>query len=363
MKQTVLHHTHLRLKARMTEFQGWQVPLQYSDVLEEYHAVRTAAGLFDIGCVGRIEVAGPDAPSVLQQVFTRNLSKMSLGSAHYGCLCNESGIVLDDAVLFRLPDGREAGRYLLSTNAGNAEKILLWLKQHASPLVRVTDITDTFAHLSLQGPQSVSILENLAGDRYKKIKVRSVKELNLLDTPVLVSRTGYTGEHGYEFIVPADRAGVFWDAIMTVGSSHGLLPCGFASRDLLRLEMGYLLYGHEIDEEHTPLEAGLQAFVDFKKDFIGKEALLKQKSEGTKQKLAGFMLLDKGIPKSGGSIFSENREIGAVTSGCQSPHLRTGIGLGYVVSRYAQPGQEIEIEVKDREIAAKIVELPFYRKK
>jgi len=178
-----------------------------------------------------------------------------------------------------------------------------------------------------------------------------------------MSRTGYTGEHGYEFIAPADHAESLWDTIMSAGSGYGLLPCGFASRDILRLEMGHLLYGNELDETRTPLESGLSYFVDFKKDFIGKEQLVRLKAEGIKQKLAGFHLLDAGVPKSGGSIFSENREVGIVTSGCLSPYLRKGIGLGYIVTRYSQPGQEIEIEVRDREIAAKVVDLPFYKKK
>ncbi len=363
MKQTVLHHKHLELKAKLTDFQGWQVPLQYTDALDEYHAVRTAAGLFDISYLGRIEIAGNDASALLQNVFTRNTGKMAAGSAHYGFICNESGFVIDDAVLFRFPNGKEGDRFLLSTNAANTEKILLWLKQHAPAEARITDATETLVHLSLQGPQSFTILEKLAGTHLKKIRIRSIRALTILDIPVLAARTGYTGERGYEFFLPADRAGVFWDAIMDTGRGSGLLPCGLACREILRLEMGYLLYGSDIDETRTPLEAGLVAFVDFDKEFVGREALLGLKAAGVKQRLAGFMLLDKGVPKSGGSIFSENREIGTVTSGCHSPYLRNGIGLGYVVRRYAQPGQEIEIEVKDREIAAKIMELPFYRKK
>jgi glycine cleavage system T protein (aminomethyltransferase) len=363
MKQTVLHQKHLHLKAKMTDFQGWEVPLQYTDVLDEYHAVRTAAGLFDISYLGRIEIAGQGAAAFLQNIFSRNTGKMAAGSAHYGFICNESGFVLDDAVLSRLPEGQSGNRYILSTNALNTEKIVLWLRQHASPQSQISVATEITAHLSLQGPQAFSILEKLAGTHLKKIKVRSMRELTILDIPVLVSRTGYTGEHGYEFFLPADRAETFWDAILNAGSGSGLLPCGLASRDILRMEMGYLLYGNDIDETRTPLEAGLQAFIDFKKEFIGKDALLKLKAEGVKQKLSGFVLLDKDVPKTGGSIFSENREIGVVTSGGHSPFLRNGIGLGYVVSRYSQPGQEIEIEVKDREIAAKIVELPFYRKK
>jgi aminomethyltransferase len=363
MKQTVLHQKHLQLNAKMTDFQGWEVPLQYTNVPDEYHAVRTAAGLFDISFLGRIEITGRDAAVLIQKVFTRNTAKMSAGSAHYGFICNEAGFVLDDTVLFRFPEGQEDARYVLSTNAVNTEKIFHWLRKHASPRVQISDVTETLIHLSLQGPQSATILETLARTHFKKLKVRAMRAMTILDTPVLVSRTGYTGEHGYELFLPTDRAEAFWDATLNAGSGSGLLPCGLACRDTLRLEMGYLLYGNDIDETRTPLEAGLQAFVDLKKDFIGKDALLKLKAEGVKQKLSGFVLVDKDVPKAGGSIFSENREIGMVTSGVHSPCMRAGIGLGYVTSRYSQPGQEIEIEVKDREIAAKIVELPFFRKK
>src|SRR5512143_1413945 len=350
MKQTVLHPKHEQSKARMTEFQGWQVPLQFSDALEEHHAVRAAAGLFDIGYLGRIEVSGLGAAGLLQKTVTRNLSKVPEGSAQFGCICNPAG-------------GTTEARWLLTTNALNAEKVLAWLRQHAPQDVQVVDRTGDTAQLALQGPRSLSILERLAGQHFKKLKTRMVREMVLADAAVPWSRMGYTGEHGYELITPADRAGALWDALITAGNSEGMLLCGLAARDILRLEMGYLMYGTDIDETRTPIEAGLSFFVDFKKEFIGRDALLKIKNEGPKQKLAGFVLLDKGVPKGGGSIFSENREIGVVTSGGHSPHLRKGIGLGYVVSRYSQPGQEIEIEIRDREIAAKIVDLPFYRKK
>jgi aminomethyltransferase len=363
MKQTVLHQKHLQLKAKMTEFLGWQIPFQYTDVQEEYQAVRTAVGLFDVGYLGRVEISGPGAPTLLQKVFTRNTSKIAEGTAHYGFLCNESGFVLDDAVLFRLSNSQSGGRYLLSTNAGNADKVILWLQRHATDDVQITDNTLATAQLALQGPHSSLILERLSGPHLKKFKPRAIREMTIADQPVIVSRSGYTGELGYELFVDANRAENLWDSVLEAGQQAGIRPCGLGSRDLLRLEMGYLLYGYDIDETRTPLEAGLLSFIDFKKDFIGKDALLKIKNEGVKQKLAGFLLLQKGLPRHGGSIFSENREIGVVTSGNQSPRFRNGFGLGYVVSRYAQPGQEIEIEVRDREIAAKIVELPFYKKK
>ncbi len=364
MKQTVLYRKHELFNAKMTDFAGWQIPLQFSDIQEEYRAVRTAAGLFDISYLGRIEVCGPGATALLQSVVTWDMSRLAEGFAHYSLICNEAGCILDEVLVTRLPSEKaNPDRYLLSTNAANTDKILLWLKQRASNTIEITNRTLFTVHLSLQGPRSLPILEKLTEHHFKKMKPRSVREFSFANSPVIMSRTGYTGEHGYEFIAPADRAESLWDGIMNVGSEYGLLPCGFASRDILRLEMGHLLYGSELDETRTPLEAGLSYFVDFNKIFIGKEELLRLKAEGVKQKLAGFYLLDTGIPRSGGSIFSENREVGIVTSGCFSPHLRKGIGLGYIVTRYSQPGQEIEIEVRDREIAAKIVDLPFYKRK
>src|SRR5271169_182665 len=364
MKQTVLFRKHELVNAKMIDFAGWQVPLQFSDAQEEYRAVRNAAGLFDIGYLGIIEVFGVGAAALLQSVVTWNMSRLGEGFSHYGIICNEAGCVLDDVLVFHFPSEKMSpDRYLLSTNAANTDKILLWLKQRASNTVEITDRTHFSVHLSLQGPRSLPIVEKLTGHHFKKMRPMSVREFSFANSSVIMSRTGYTGEQGYEFIAPAERAELLWDAIMSVGSVDGLLPCGFASRDILRLEMGHLLYGNELDETRTPLEAGLSYFIDFNKDFIGKEQLLRSKAEGVKQKLIGFHLLDKGIPKSGGSIFSENREVGVVTSGCLSPYLRKGIGLGYIVARYSQPGQEIEIEVRDREIAAKIVDLPFYKKK
>jgi len=360
MKQTVLHKKQLLQNAKMTEFQGWQVPLQYSTILDEYHAVRTAAGLFDVSFLGRIAIKGDDAGAFLQRVFTRNMANLAAGAAAYGLLCNEAGRILDNAMLLHLPgdDG-----FLLCTNAANTEKILAWLMTNAGPNVEIIDQTQSLAQIALQGPLSLPILEKLGGTHVKPLKLRGVRERKFVGITTIVSRTGYTGEHGYELFVPVTQAEQLWDALLESGRETRLLPCGQGSRDMLRLEMGYALYGNEIDETRTPAESGLDRFVNFKKDFIGKEALLKLKPEDIKQKLTGFVLLEKGVPREQGSIFSESREIGTVTSGNHSPHLRNGIGLGYVISRYAQPGQEIEIEVKDREIAAKTMQLPFYRKK
>lgn len=363
MKQTVLHQRHLQSTTKMTEFQGWQVPLQFTDIQNEYHAVRSSAGLFDISYLGRIEVSGPGAAGLLNGVLTRSIAKSAAGPARYCLICNEGGFVLADVLAFPVPDRSPNRRFLLTTNPINAEAVHQWLTQHAGSDVQITDATQSLAQFALQGPRSFDIIETLSGQVFKKMKRGAVREATLAESSVLISRSGYTGEQGYELFVPADRALPLWESILNTGKDAGLLPCGFACRDILRLEAGYLLYGNDLDSTRTPFEPGLMSLVDLKKDFIGKEALLAIKASDVKQKLAGFVLLDKGVPKIGGSIYSENREIGVVTSSGLSPHLHKGIGIGYVISRYALPDQEIEIEVRDREIAAKTVDLPFYRKK
>lgn len=359
MKQTALHQKHLHLKAKTTDFQGWQMPLQYSDTTDEYHAVRTAAGLFDVSCLGRIELGGAGASALLQKIFTRNLAKIPAGTVSYGLICNETGMILDNAMLFHLPVGN---RFMLTTNAMNVDKVLHWLKKQATTDVQMDDVTQSTVQLALQGPGSAGVLAAFTDQHLKKMKPRAMKTLPFQEGMVMISRTGCTGEHGYELFAPSTHAERLWNAVMEAGRDLGILPCGYGSRNLLRLEMGYHLYGCDLDETRTPLEAGLGSFVDFKKDFIGKDALVKIKADGVRRQLVGFELFDKGIPKTGGTIFSDSREIGVVTSGIHSPHCRKDIGLGYVAARYSKPGQEIEIEVKDREITAKVVELPFYRK-
>ena len=359
MKQTAIHMNHLQLNAKMGEFRGWDVPLLFSSINEEYHAVRYAAGLFDIGFLGRIEIAGTGSAAFLQQVFSRDVSRQAEGSALYGLLCTDAGAILADAILLRLT----GGRYLLTISAGTTEKVLSWLGKLEGKSVILTDHAEKTAHFALQGPSSAAVIEKLAAPHFKKLRTRQVKELPAEGGVVVISRTGYTGEDGYEFILPAASAPSFWDLLLQTGKDAGVLPCGNDVRDILRLEMGYLLYGNDIDETRSPWEAGLSSVVDVKKDFIGRDALIKLKAAGTRESIVGFALSERAVPRLGGSIFSENHEIGTVTSCALSPAMRGGIGLGYVQSRYAQPGQEVDIEAKDREFAAKIVEVPFYRKK
>lgn len=363
MKQTALNSIHSQAAAKMIEFQGWQLPANFSDPADEYHAVRGAAGLFDVGFLGRIEIAGAGSEALLQSVFTRNVSRLTEGTALYGLLCNETGFILDAVLVFKLQPEGPGKRFLITTNATSTDKVLGWLKKNAAKNAVINDLTETMAQFALQGPQANAVLEALSGAHFKKIKQKHLKTITLADIPVMISRTGFTGERGYELFFPADKAVVLWDALLTAGKRYGILPCGMTSRDILRLEAGYVQYGNDIDDTRTPVEPGLLSLVDLHKTFVGKDAIVKRTGEAVRSMLVGFELYDKGIPGSGGTIFSENREIGSSTSGNHSPRRRRDIGLGYVLTRYAQPGQEIEVEVNDQEIAAKIVELPFYKRK
>lgn len=363
MKQTVLASVPEQSAAKMTEFQGWRVPEQFGDPAEEYHAVRSAAGLFDVGFLGRIEVTGAGAAEVLQRLFTRNITELADGTAVFGLFCNEDGGILDAALLFKLPAGKAPARFLITTSALRTDLITGWISDHAGKRAEVIDRSAETAHLALQGPQADNVLETLAGSSFKRLKQKRVREMQLPGGPALVSRTGFTGERGFELVLPAERAAALWHALLQAGKGFGVLPCGMASREMLRIETGYLLAGNELREMRTPVEAGLLCCVDLRLDFLGKDAIARSKAAGPAERMVGFELFDKGVPKPGGTIFSEIREIGTVTSGTHSISCRKDIGLGYVAARYAQPGQEIEVEVKDREVAARIVALPFVRKK
>jgi aminomethyltransferase len=364
MKQTALHSLHSRHAAKMAEFQGWQLPVQFGDPADEHHAVRAAAGLFDVSFLGRIELAGKGAETVLQQYYTRNLAALTEGSVKYGLLCNKSGLILDNVLVFKLPPILPGGkRFLVTTNAVSTEKVLKLFQKHADKDTQVTDLSTSFAQFALQGPKADAVLEAAAGSHFKKIRQKQARTVVLGDASVIVSRTGLTGERGYELFLPSDKAASVWNTCLEAGKGFGLLPCGMTCREMLRLEAGFAMYGADIDETRSPLEARLMSVVNVNIDFLGRTAIAKRKADGVKEMIVGFELLDKGLPKPGATIFSESREIGIATSSVHSPHCRKDIGLGYVSVRYAQSGQEIEIEVKDSEIAAKIVELPFYKRK
>jgi aminomethyltransferase len=359
MKRTPLYEVHKEAGAKMIEFFGWEMPLSYSGVVDEHETVRTAAGLFDISHMGRLVFRGPQAEEALQHLVTRDIHKFAAGSACYSVMCNATGGILDDVVVYKkAPDD-----LLMVVNASNRDKILNWCKRQLSESkglkVEIQDRTEAVAMLALQGPATQQIL-----GPQNKIKSWHFQLTGLLGQEVMISYTGYTGESGAEIFVEAASAVRLWKALMNQGEPLGLKPAGLGARDTLRLEMGYSLYGNDIDEQTTPLEADLAWVVDFNKtDFIGKEALQAQQQKGLDKKLIGFKLLQPGVPRKGYKIYSNGKQIGAVTSGNMSPMLNKGIGMGYVQIAYSGLESEILIEIRDRVIPAVVVKRPFYNKR
>jgi len=357
MKRTPLYEVHKESGARMIEFFGWEMPLSYSGVVDEHETVRTTAGLFDISHMGRLVFQGPQAEEGLQQLVTRDLHKFAPGSACYSVICNSKGGILDDVVVYK----KASDDFLMVVNASNRDKILNWCKRHLSGSadIQFQDRTEATAMLALQGPATLQIL-----GQQNKLKPWHFHQTHLLDQEVMMAQTGYTGEPGVEIFVEASSAVGLWKGLMNTGGSLGLKPAGLGARDTLRLEMGYALYGNDIDEQTTPLEADLGWVVDFNKnDFIGKGALQAQQKKGLDKKLIGFKLLQPGVPRKGYKIYSNGKQIGTVTSGNMSPMLNKGIGMGYVQVAYSGLDCEILIEIRDKVIPAVVVKRPFYQKK
>jgi aminomethyltransferase len=366
MKRTPLYEGHRALGAKLVDFAGWEMPIQYSGVVDEYHAVRAQAGLFDVSHMGRIRVAGTGASPFLQRVTTNDLATLDVLDSHYSMVCNPHGGIKDDIFVYRLkPD-----EFLLCVNASNREKLVAWLQEQAggSAAIQLADRSVEIAQLALQGPASTTILMNLDVPGLLTLKPRRCLEVPLLGVPSLISRTGYTGEVGYELYVPAERAPGIWNELLGRGRAAGLKPAGLGARDLLRLDMAYLLYGNDIGEETTPLEAGAEWVVNFQKgDFVGREAIVRQQENGLSRRLVAFELLQKAVPRHGFKILAGGqpgeKEIGEVTSGNLSPFLQKGIGLGYVPPAFALQGASIMIDIRGRSMPAIVVKPPFYKRK
>lgn len=360
-KRTVFYDIHKALNGQLVEFAGWEMPVSYSGVLEEHKAVRTTAGLFDVSHMGRIQVSGQGAKGLLQYLSTADISGVRPSQACYTLFCNERGGVIDDLFIYKL----DRSSYLVCVNASNREKCLNWIKAHAEKISNVTieDLSDTIAQIAIQGPESVGILQALTDLDISSIKLRTFLQGRLGGMDSLIARTGFSGEKGYELFIPAVIAPGIWDSLMKQGEAVGIKPAGLGARDTLRLEMGYLLYGSDMDENTTPLECSLEKAVALdKEDFIGKAAILQQKEKGIERKLIGFEVLGKGIPRHGHRIYSNGKTLGVVTSGNFSPSLKKGIGLGYVLPNYSKPGSEIFIDIRGKAAVAVVVELPFYKK-
>ena len=362
MKQTSLYEAHVARKAKIVDFAGWAMPLQYSGVLDEYHAVRTTAGLFDVSHMGRLHVQGPGAVPFLQRVTTNDVQRVEPMGAQYSMICNPDGGVKDDIFVYRL----DAEEFLLCVNASNLDKIRSWLFQQQGDEQeepRIVDQSEDLAQLALQGPASKSLLQAHVQSSLDELKPRRCLRETISGVECLVTRTGYTGEPGYELYVPATQVRRVWDRLMQAGEEFGLKPAGLAARDLLRLDMGYLLYGNDLTEATTPIEANAKWVVSFDKGaFIGEPVLKRQMQEGPSRRLVAFELLEKAVPRHDMPLFAQDKPIGKVTSGNLSPILQKGIGLGFVEAAYTETGAAFDVEIRGRRVPARVVALPFYKK-
>jgi aminomethyltransferase len=359
LKRTPLYERHRDLGARLVEFGGWEMPVQYTSILDEHRAVREHAGLFDVSHMGEIQVTGRDALPWLRRTITNDPADLDVGQAQYTMLCYPSGGVVDDLIIYRVDEES----YLLVVNASNTDKDFAWLQEHVEGAVTLENVSDERGLLALQGPAAESILQRLTDVDLAKLGYYHVTPGDVAGIPGLIARTGYTGEDGFEIMVAADRVGELWDALLTAGADAGLMPAGLGARDTLRLEAAMPLYGHELDAETNPLEAGLGYFVKLDKpDFIGRDALVEAKTHGLERKLIGFEVLGRGIARQGYPIRHAGETVGNVTSGTYAPYLERAIGMGFVRPELTAPGTEIRVMVRDRPVPAEIVKRPFYRR-
>jgi aminomethyltransferase len=363
-EKTPLYEEHLAAGGRMVEFAGYELPVQYTGVVDEHQCVRNRAGLFDVSHMGEIEIKGPGALDFVQLVSCNNHAKMTVGRAQYTGIMYPEGTFVDDTLVHKISDEH----YLLVVNAANRHKDVAYLRELAGPRadVEVVDRSDHYAQLALQGPLSPEILQPLTDTDLAAIKYYRFVEGQVAGEPAIIARTGYTGEDGFEVYIDTDAARAVWRAIVEEGQPHGLQPAGLGARDTLRFEAGMCLYGNDIDATTTPLEAGLDWIVKLDKgDFIGRDVLEIQKTEGVDRRLSGFELLERGIARHGYPVFLDERgePVGEVTSGTQSPTLEKALGMAYLPTESAEVGNEIVVQIRQRRVRARVVELPFYSRK
>ncbi len=358
-KKTPLHKKHIERKAKMTEFAGFMMPVYYRGIMPEHLKVRTSVGLFDLSHMGAYIIKGPRAAEFLQMMTLNDVNKLSPFMAQYTAMCYDNGGLVDDLVLYRRDND-----YMMVVNAANIKKDFAWLKEHQfSDGVVLIDTSDSIALLAVQGPKAEKVLKRIT--RYPLHEMGFYRSAygEIAGKKVFFSRTGYTGEDGFEIYVDRREAEDLWDAILKAGRNYGIEPIGIGARDTLRLEMRYLLYGNDMDEKTNPIEAGLSWIVKMDKgDFIGKEAIAKAKEEGVSRKLVAFQLKERGFPRPEYPIVKDEQEIGIVTSGTFSPSLNRGIGLGYVRRDEAKVENEVWVIIRERGVPAEIIKPPFYKK-
>jgi len=357
LKKTALYQCHLASNAKLVDFHGWLMPMEYKGILEEAKTLRKTCGIFDVSHMGQIMVKGKDALNFLQRVLSNDLSIINCGEIQYNLIFNHQGGIIDDLMAYRLEDG-----FLLVVNASNIETDFGWLVSNQGKFdVEINNESDKFSFIALQGPLTESILRETLKMDLRHIGYMSFGLARFKDRQVLVSRTGYTGEDGFEILIENDLAAVVWETIISKADTFGLIPCGLGSRDILRIEMGYPLYGNDIDFNTNPFEASLSWAVKFKgKDFIGKNSLFPLRNQEPKHKRIGFIMEDKGVPRKDYGIFSQDGlAIGKVTSGTFSPNINKFIGMGYVDSDYLKRNQNIFIDIRSKKCTGSVIKLPF----
>jgi aminomethyltransferase len=361
LKKTPLYEKHVALKAKIIDFGGWAMPVQYTNVIDEHKATRTAAGLFDICHMGEIEVKGPQALDLLQLVLTRNLADQTIGQVKLSALLNEEGGIIDDLTVYKM----DQNTYMLVTNSTTKDRDWQWIKSISQDIgfdCSLKDFSDIMGKLDIQGPRSAEILQKLIGVDLKNLRFYHFCESQVASASAIISRSGYTGEDGFEIYAAADDIGNIWDRLMIAGASLGMKPAALGARDTLRLEAGMMLNGQDMTESVSPLEVPYSWIVDGNKEFIGKEALMARKKSVGGKKLVGMEVTGRGIARHGYKVFHEKREIGIVTSGTFSPTLNKAIGMAFVDVAFSAPDTQITVAIRDTMTEAKIVKLPFYKR-
>lgn len=360
MKNTALTHIHESLGAKMVPFAGYTMPVQYEGVTVEHETVRNAVGVFDVSHMGEFLISGPKALDLIQKVSSNDASVLTVGRAQYSCMPNDDGGIVDDLIIYRIKEEQ----YLLVVNASNIEKDWQWIASKNVMDAEMRNISEEYSLLAIQGPMAMEAMQtltsvDLAAIKYYHFEVADFAGIEHL----IISATGYTGSGGFEIYAKNSEIEQIWHKVMEAGKPYGIKPIGLAARDTLRLEMGFCLYGNDINDVTSPLEAGLGWITKFNKDFTNSAELKQQKEEGVVRKLVGFELTERGVPRQGYEIVNtEGEPIGVVTSGTMSPSLNKGIGLGYVPVAYTQPDTEIKIRIRKKDIPGKVVKLPFYKK-
>jgi aminomethyltransferase len=360
MKNIALTQVHEALGAKMVPFAGFNMPVQYEGVISEHETVRNAVGVFDVSHMGEFLLSGPDALDLIQRVTTNDASTLTIGRAQYSCLPNGKGGIVDDLIIYRIKEEE----YLLVVNASNIEKDWNWISSHNTKNVSMRDLSDDYSLLAIQGPKAVEAMQSLTSVDLSAIKYYHFEVGPFAGVDyVIISATGYTGSGGFEIYCKNSEVKQVWDKVFEAGAAYGIKPIGLAARDTLRLEMGFCLYGNDIDDTTSPLEAGLGWITKFTKDFVDSDKLKAEKEAGVSKKLVGFEMIDRGIPRHDYRILDANGNvIGRVTSGTQGPSVKKAIGMGYVNTEFATPDTEIFIEIRDKGVLAKVVKMPFYQK-